>query len=56
MRANDPRAMQNAIRPAGAMIETALTWVKSLADPLRSSAYADRWIVIPAWTMKPSKR
>jgi hypothetical protein len=36
--------MQNAIRPAGAMIETALTWVKSLADPLRSSAYADRWI------------
>ncbi|MEP6679554.1 MAG: hypothetical protein ABJB78_09655, partial [Betaproteobacteria bacterium] len=26
------------------MIETALTWVKSLADPLRSSAYADRWI------------
>jgi hypothetical protein len=29
---------------AGAMIETALTWVKSLADPLRSPSYADRWI------------
>ena len=36
--------MQGAIRPAGVMIETVFTWVKSLADPLRNPAHADRWI------------
>src|SRR5881394_362615 len=36
--------MQGAIRPAGVMIETVFTWVKSLADTLRNSAHADRWI------------
>ena len=37
--------MENATRPAGGvMIDTMITWVKSLADPLRSASYADRWI------------
>jgi hypothetical protein len=37
--------MENATRPAGGvMIDTMITWVKSLADPLRSANYADRWI------------
>src|SRR2546421_1636251 len=36
--------MQGAIRPAGVMIETVYTWVRSLADPLRNPAHADRWI------------
>ena len=36
--------MYGATRPAGVMIETVFTWVKSLADPLRNAAHADRWI------------
>src|SRR5437867_7419488 len=36
--------MHGATRPAGEMIETVFTWVRSLADPLRNAAYADRWI------------
>src|SRR5205809_8095205 len=36
--------MQGATRPAGVMIETVYTWVRSLGDALRNPAYADRWI------------
>jgi hypothetical protein len=36
--------MENATRPAGVMIDTLFTWVRSLADPLRNANYADRWI------------
>src|SRR5690349_16583488 len=41
--------MHDATRPAGVMIETVFTWVKSLGDPLRNPAHADRWIAeLPA--------
>jgi hypothetical protein len=36
--------MVHAAQPVGAMIETLVTFVKALADPLRNTAYADRWI------------
>jgi hypothetical protein len=36
--------MENATRPAGVVIDTLFTWVRSLADPLRNANYADRWI------------
>jgi hypothetical protein len=36
--------MDHATRPAGVMIESLFTFVRSLADPLRNPGYADRWI------------
>jgi len=37
--------MEQATRPAGVMfVDTVITWVRSLADPLRNAAYTDRWL------------